>query len=539
MVPAAPVPQVCPPARAPRSRAGRQLERAIAPLVWVVALFGVLVAFLASRLNMPGVIVQTGSRPGPSDVGISPGATYMVVGITERGDATQVSEVRSIADYVDKFGDRVSYGALYDDLNVFFGEGGTRALVTRVVGGAATLGTLSLSDRAGSPIATLRVDALNAGAWSTRVSIAVADGAIANTFTITVLYDTVPVEVYPTLANPAAAVSAMGSSSYVKVTNLSSVSAAPTNNPAVLAATALSAGSDDRGSVVAATYTGALARFGPEWGWGIMAIPGQLSSGVGQAMLTHCRTFGRLMLVAPAAAQTPAQAKTATVEFLTAAGSEFGGLVYPWIKVDDGAGGTRTISPEGYTAACRARAHRQAGPWLAPAGTKARARTLVGVERVLTRDEINDLNANHVIPIAIIAGAVELYGWRSLSTDTRNYRELTGRDVMNEVAGLGSGRLEDYVFGTVDPHGHLFQALEAEMRAILEPMLNAGGLYEKVDDSGNVISPAYRIDTGPSVNTDAVLADDEVIVDVALRTSPTSELIVLRITKVAFDSNAL
>lgn len=539
MRPAAPVPHVCRPFRA-RSLFGRFLERLLAPFLGPVAMIGALAALVATRMHMPGVVLQTSSRPGPSDVTLSPGATYMVTGLTERGDTAGITEVRSISDYVDKLGDRVSYGTLYDDLSVFFAEGGTRALVARIVGASATKGTLQLLDRAGSPLPTLRIDALSSGAWSSRVKIAVADGAVTNSFTITVLYDDVPVEIYPTLMSPAAAASAMGSSKYVACVNLASVTASPANRPAVIAATVLSTGTDDRGSLTAGSYTAALARFGPDWGWGAMSIPGQPSSAIGQGLITHCKTFGRLALLATAAAQTTAQAKTATVEFLSlASGADSAGLFYPWIMVEDGAGGTRTISPEGYVAAARARANRTNGPWQVPAGARAAARSLVGVEKVLTQAEVNDLVDNHVDPIAVIGGLVQLYGWRSLSTDTRNFRQLTGRDVLNEVAGLGQQRLQAYVFGTVDSHGHYFAGLESEMHAVLEPMLSAGGLFERVADDGSVLSPAYTIDTGPSINTPEVLATDTVIVDVALRVSPTGETIVLRLTKVAFDSNTI
>lgn len=522
---------------------GRFLERVIAwfagPFIALGAITAALVAMALTRLNMPGVVVQPNSRPGPSDVIGSVGGTYMVAGITERGETTDVTEVRSISDYVDKLGDRVTYGSLYDDLQVFFAEGGTRALVSRVVGPGATVGTLTLADRAGSPVPTLRIDAANPGAWSTRIKIKVDNGGITNSVNISVLYDNVLVELYANLTSPAAAASAMGGSKYVNVTNLASATVAPNNRPAVLAATALSSGSDDRGSVIASTYTDALGDFGPDEGWGIVAIPGQASSAVGTALMAHCTLYQRLGILATAAGQTVSQAKTAAQVFLDQTGAEGVGLAFPWIKIEDGTGGLRTISPEGYVAAARARAHAQVGPWQAPAGARSRARTLAGPELVLTKADIEDLNTNNVLPIAFIGGAVELYGWRSLSADVRNWRTLTGRDVMNEIAGLGQKALEPYVFGTVDPRGHFFAELEAEMHAILEPMHSAGGLYDKLGADGSIISPAYSIDTGPSVNTDAVLAADTVIVDVALRVSPTGETIVLRITKVAFDSNTI
>lgn len=484
---------------------------------------------------MPGVVVETYTNPGPAELLRALGSSFFVAGLTERGDTTGVLTLRSLSDYTDQLGDRVSYGTLFDQVKAYFAEGGTRCYVARLVGDAATVGTLTLEDQAGTPVDTLRIDAANAGAWSSRVKIAVAAGAVADTFTITVLYDDEPVEVFANLANPAAAVIAMATSSFVRATNLSSATAAPDNNPAVLAATALSAGADDRASLVAADYVAALERFTREFGPGVIAIPGFDSSLVGAGLIAHARERNRLAALATTQTATPSQAEAAALAFVSTPGAEHAGLFYPWVKVDDGVGSTRSISPEGYVAGVRARAHVQAGPWRAPAGEIAIARSLAGLERGLTRAEGDDLNDGRVNAIRTIGGTLRLYGWRSLSVDTVNYRLLTGRDVMNEVAGLGERRLERFVFGTVDGRGHFQRQLEAEMTAILEPMRTAGGLYERTDpETGQSIDNGYTVDAGPGVNTPERLANDEVAVDVALRVSPAAELIRLRITKVAF-----
>lgn len=545
MIPAAPVPHVCRPHRA-RSWLDRLAERLARPVVSLAMLAVLPFVWLASRAWAVGVVVETSSSPAPSDSVRSPGATYFVAGITERGDTTSAVEILSMSDYSDKLGDRVSYGALYDDLALFFAYGGTRSYVARNVGDDAEVGTLTLVDRAVAPVDTLRIDATSEGSWSARVKIAVADGAVADTFTVTVLLDDSPVESFFNLPSPTAAVSTLTASRYVRATALGSASAGALKNPAVLAATVLSTGDDDRGALVAADYVASLDRFTADLGPGAVAIPGQSAADVGAGIKAHAAARRRLGLLATASGQTVAQAKAATVTFLGDDEAASGvGLFYPWIAVADGAGGSRLISPEGFVAGVRARAHHREGPWRAPAGDISRGLDVIGVELVtsadlpaphaLTTGERDDLNTHQVNPILIVAKRVELYGWRSLSTDYRNFRMLTGRDVMNEVAALGAAKLEAHAFGTVDGRGHFQNGLETEMRSVLEPMANAGGLYERVED-GNVVSPAYRVDASAAVNTVDVLGRDEVIVDVSLRVSPTGELIRLRIRKVSFDS---
>lgn len=534
MIPAAPVPHVCRPHRA-RSWLEQLAERLIAPVAALGLLMLAVASWFATRLYAVGVVVETASSPAPSDSVTSPGATYFVAGITERGDTTAPVELKGMSDYTEKLGARVSYGALYDDLSLYFAYNGTRAFVARVVGDDADAGTLTLVDRAVAPVNTLRIDATSEGSWSARVKVAVEDGQVADSFTVIVLFDNVPVETFYNLASPLDAESALTVSRYVRATALGSATAAPNDNPAVLAATALSAGDDDRGTLVAADYVTALGRFTADLGPGAVAIPGQSSANVGAGIKAHAAARRRIALLATASGQTDAQAKAATVTLMGDDEAASGvGIFWPWVAISDGAGGSRLISPEGYVAGVRARAHKRHGPWRAPAGDLSRGLEVIGVETQITTAQRDDLVAHQVNPIMVVSKRVELYGWRSLSTDARNFRQLTGRDVMNEVAALGAAKLERYVFGTVDGRHHFENELGGEMNSILEPMLNAGGLYERVED-GNVISPAYRVDP-LSANTVEVLAEDQVIVDVFLRVSPVGELIRLRITKVSFDS---
>lgn len=535
--PAAPVDHVL---RAkPPGRFARFLDRLLGPLLAPVLLFGALGALLASRMMMPGVTVLTGTRPGASALTRAPGATYFVTGITERGDTAEPVLVRSMAEYVEKLGDRVTYGYLFDDLEQFFGEGGERAYVMRIVGDTPTTGLLTLVDRAGAPVNTVRVNAKNAGAWSTRVTVQVTDGAIANTFRVFVFYDGILVEQYLELATPAAMVTAINASSnYLTATDLASATVAPANNPAVLAATALSAGTDDRGTIVSGDYTAALASFGPELAAGAVAIPGQGAATVGAGLIAHAKAFRRIAILAPPIASTTASRKTIANGLRSTSGSEFAGLFGPWVKVSDGAGGTRTIPPEGYVAGVRARTIRVTGAWRAPAGQIAIARHVVGLEsdESLTRAELDDLATSRVNTIVVKAGAVRNYGWRSLSLDESVLELLMARDLMNVLAMLGEAALEQFVFRPVDGRGILFGEVEAELRAILEPIRAAGGLYERLDpETGAVIDPGYLIDTGPGVNTPEVLGNNEVRANVSIRVSPAAELITLSIVAVGFD----
>lgn len=483
---------------------------------------------------MPGVVVTTATRSGPSSDLRARSGQYFVAGIAERGSDTAPVLLRSMTDYYRLFGNRVSYGFLHDDLQMFFEEGGSQAWVARVVGPAATAGNVMLIDTAAvTPQPTLQIDAANPGAWSADLEIEVTPGTNPDTYRIQVYLAGELTESYNNLSTPTDAVARLAKSALVRATDLGSTTAAPGNNPAVAAPMALSAGVDDRVSVTASTYTEALSRFDVSLGDGAVAIPG-MGVSVHSGLVEHAKANMRIALLTAARGET---VTNLTVDIAANIDSEFAGLFAPFVLTPDGTGGTRAISPEGYVAACRNRAHEEAGPWRAPAGEIATARFVVGLDESYNRDTGDALDAARVNAIRLIGNTVRLYGWRSLSRDESNYALLTGRDVLNYVVNQAESVLEHYVFQTIDGKGRLLAQVAGEIVGIAEPMRQAGGLYERLDATGAVLDPGYSVDTGNSVNTAETLANNEIRARLALRVSPVGALVNLTIVKVGFTAS--
>jgi hypothetical protein len=470
---------------------------------------------------MPGVITRTATRSGPVNQPIPASGRYFVAGQFERGPHGIVSRIRSLAELEVIHGGRVAYGAAYDDLRTFFEEGGTEAYVTRVVGAAATQGTLSL---AGEDDPAVTITALGAGAWSTGVTVAVTAGTAEDTVRV-VVEGPLPedTEVYDGLATAADVVAALTRSRYVRGTD------AGGGLPVVAAAAALSAGTDDRASITATVMANALDKFGREYGAGAIAIPGYPAALVGAKLRDHAKATRRLALLAAAVGASDADYRGAA-DALIGADGEYVGLFGPWVRIPAGGTATKLISPEGYVAAARARAHLEAGPSRAPAGELSVARFVVGVERELTRAQGDSLDEAHVSAIRTIAGTTRLYGWRSLSPDVENYALLNGRDVLNTVAVAVEERLERFVFRTIDGRGQLLASVYSELVGILEPMRAAGGLFERIVD-GAQLDPGYSVDVGETVNTLAVLNANKIAAVIALRVSPVGSLIDVTIVK--------
>lgn len=491
---------------------------------------------------MPGVNVRTATRSGPVNAAVPAAGRYFVAGILERGRTDAAGKVRSLAELEVMYGARIAAGFVYDDLRTYFEEGGSEAHVVRTVGPAATVGTFSLLDGAGVPVATVAIDALGAGSWSSRVEVAVVAGSLPGTRKLEVYFDTVgvadakPVESFDNVDTPVTFVTAAEASRYVRARNLGSVTAAPANLPAVRAKVALSAGADDTAGVTAAMLVTALDKFVPGLGAGVVAIPGYPSSSTAAGLKAHAKAHRRLFLTSVARGATVNDAKNAAAALLAPDG-EYGGLVYPGVRIPGPGGTVKIVAPEGYAAAMRARAHRDAGPYRAPAGEIARARFVLGPEVELSKADGNSLDEAGVSAIRTIGNSTRLYGWRSLSTDLSNYALLTGRDVLNVLAVEAEDRLEQYVFRSIDGKGQLYGEVEAELIGLVDPMARAGGLFAKVRDDGTILDPGYGVDTGPTVNTAAVQNANTVAAVLAVRVSPVGTLIDLTIVKAGLTAS--
>jgi hypothetical protein len=479
---------------------------------------------------MPGVAVTVGAVSGPSAPTLAPASTYFVAGLADRGPTDAPTLVTSFAQFQTLFGGRVTYSPLWNDVKMFFEEGGTRAYVVRVVGPAATIGTLTggLEDGQATPETTLDVSARSAGAWSSQITVQVLAGATAATFRLQVRVGGVLVHDWGNLRSPQEAVSRASASPYVVVTDAGSAGVAPQNNPVPTSALALSAGTDDRASVTATHYLAGLALFNRELGDGAVALPG-IGTSVHAGLIAHADANNRIALLSAAR-----NADKATLIGIAAAlDAKRAGLFASWVRVPDEYGGTQAVSPEGYVAGARARAHAT-GPWRAAAGEISRARYVVAPDTVFTTADAEDLDDAKVNIIRAVAGSTRIYGWKSLAADRENWEFLTGADVVNRVVTEIYEQVEPFVFGVIDSRGHLLAQLEGVLEGIVKPMADAGGLYARVDpsDPTTLLDPGYRVRVS-AINDVNTAARNTVLAEVGIRVSATAADVLLTVTKAA------
>ena len=468
---------------------------------------------------MPGVVVQTFTSGSSSSTASDYSDQFIVVGQAERGPVDTPVAVDNITDFERVFGGFVTYSPLWLQLSTFFQEGGLRAIVSRTVGPAATVGTLTLTDSDDED--TLKIDAVGAGAWSSALEATVAAGTLDDTFRLTITFNDIVVHDVDNITDPTDAVFKFSDSDYVVLTDLGSTSVDP--NPEAIVATALSAGSDDRASITAAHYLASLNAVTKDYGTGAVAIPGQTGTTIFDGITDHCEATNRVGLLAAARGATTSSLIT-TAQGLN---TEFCGLFAPWVLLADGVSAPKVVSPEGYVAAARTRAIVETGQWRAGAGYLSEAKVVVGLDQEFDTTDGNQLDAARVNAIRTIAGTTRVYGWRSLALDESNYSFLTYRDFLNLLVMQAEDLLEDYVFQPIDGRGQLVSRIKGELEAMLIPYAEDGGLYP-LSINGSEVDPGYSIEVVvPSTNT-----SNEIHATMKVRVSPVGSLIRLSIVKV-------
>ena len=138
---------------------------------------------------MPGVIVTTAVRTGPTTTQTAATATMFVAGLTERGPDGTVHLITSLSDFEDIFGGAIAAGWTHETIQTFFEEGGARAYVSRVVSSTASEATLALENSASETVITLTAAGKGTWAHSGVLTAAVTQPVAGTNFRIAVYLD--------------------------------------------------------------------------------------------------------------------------------------------------------------------------------------------------------------------------------------------------------------------------------------------------------------------------------------------------------------
>lgn len=478
---------------------------------------------------MPGIVVNTSVRTGPTSANTSPVATWFVVGLTERGPVADPQKVTSIAEYETVFGEYVSYGDVYEQVQTFFEEGGAEVYVSRVVGASATAGTLAIPNTASGTALTLT--ATGGGSWSTNLTATLTPLGSGKTLKLYLNGDLV----YNSgeVATAAALLTKLNNSSTGSLYATATIGTGTFAN--VSTATAFSAGDDDRSNIVDQDWLDAMDAFGSDLGAGAVSLPGLVTSGniddIHIAVLQHCYTNHRIAILSTPSNYTATQAGNHAEGVGAYDHSEYGGLYWPWVTMNLDDGTALTIGPEGYVAAKRSRTFNQIGPWTAYAGLNSQSSFITGLAEAVSKTTGDALDEQRCNALRIINGAVRVYGFRSTSSDEDNFRFLNSREMLNYIVVQAEAVLEDLVFSPIDGRRALFSNVESRLVALLEPIRLAGGLYEAFDATGKRIDYGYSVVVNDAINPLSQLAGGLVKAKVGIRVSSIGDQIQVDVTK--------
>ena len=478
---------------------------------------------------MPGVVISTAVRTGPSATTVRESSQLFVVGKAQRGPADKTVLIESIADFEAKFGGYLSSSYLHPTVETFFEEGGTQCYVARTVGASATSGELELDDSLAATVLTITAN--GPGTWSADVDIEVVEVSAGTSFKINLYYEDVLAYSTGTVTSAAQAAGRINLSAVAAQYVSAASTEGATTLPAAIAATALSTGAAGS-TVVVGDYVASLALFNGALGSGAVTCPEISNSTMHDALIAHANTNSRIAILHDVENASISDVQVTAVALQGGDNAEHAALYFPWIEVPTTINGvTRFIPPVGYVAAKRATAHNQTGSHVPAAGLLSASRFVTGVKTDIDKTNGDTLDDAGVNAVRIIQNSVRIYGARSLSADDENFRYITAQDTVNHVVIEAGRSLEDLVFSTIDGRNTIFSAIESRLIAILSPLRDIGALFEAFDANGRKIDSGFTVRCDAKLNPVSQLAGGTVKAKVGLRVSSVGDKIEVDIIK--------
>lgn len=479
---------------------------------------------------MPGIVISTAVRTGPTTANLTPTATAFFAGVAERGPSGTAQLISSFADYESIYGDFVASGYLYQTVQTFFEEGGARCYVSRVVADGSDAATKALLDA--TPDTVMTLTASGVGEWANSGGLTVQVVNTGSTFRLIIRLNGSVVYTSSYHATVAAMVNEINNSStaalYVTATD-----AGESTLPATLGASNFSGG-DDGSTVDGDNVVTALTAFISDLGPGCVSAAGFTDASTYSGLIAHASTHNRIAIMGFEAESSVGDATTTAATYIgEESGEEYAAFFHPWVKVPSSVSSalTETIPCDGFIAAKRAVVQNSFGAFYPYAGEQSSAKYVVGLESSVSKDDINTLYEGYVNGLRVINGAVRIYGARTISTDETNYKFLNARETLNLIVDEAERSLESFLFKPIDGRGTIFAEVASRLGGIMERLRSAGGLYELIDSSGNVVDPGYSVIVSDALNPLTQIAEGIVRAKVGARVSAIGERIELEITK--------
>lgn len=480
-------------------------------------------------MALPDVVLKIMSAPTPLSIPTATDTAYRAV-YTERGWAKKPRMIRSMVDFVNYFGARLTTADAYDWAEAFFQEGGSELMLSRTIAANATVSSIEVGTSGKPKLLKLEAGSMgepDPGKWSAAMKVVVE--VVASTFRIKVELGGAVVEESPYVASPEAFVSwAQGNSLYLKAT-LGVESGA---NPEAKATTTVTTLGTDGTAVADADYKLALERIGREYGPGQVSVEGTTSAR-GLMLLEHAQANNRFALVDGANTETVATLISAAQALYAAPnnGRRYGQLLAPWDVVPGLTPlSARQVPPSARLAAQYAKVDAEGNPNRAAAGRRGIAVYATDLSQPswtnVQREELN--NAGVTVSRRRFGVGISTWGFRTLADQNLDSEWSMAPNIrcLMAFSARAEAAMEPFEFDQVDGFGSTLSKAVGALTTIAQDFHKKGALYGKVPQE------AYAINAEASLNPPAKLAKGEVTVEADLHISPGAEMWTVRIVKV-------
>jgi hypothetical protein len=492
------------------------------------------------------------------------------VGEAAQGPEGETVLVRSLDSFVEALGDRINPPGLYDSVEAFFRDRGSRAYVRRLVPPDAKRATAAATTPA------FTITATSPGEWGNELTL-----SLATTPAVLVAPRRLQLVEEPPPSEPAKRTRGKAStrddgengengegenggpeagmvSVYVAVRRGTTVLERSASTVATVgeltawsatsnyvrvsggvAATALTAGTHnlDGGEdgtlpvTSAPLLLDAVLGFDPALGPGQLQAPGKFAAAQHEALLRGAE-FGNRVAYLDADPALDEAGLTAHVNTLrTLEVDRFGGLFAPRAVVPGRAPGTfRTIPWSGVQAGLTAFRDGFGNPAQPAAGSFGISRWAVDLEREYSDDERERLMHAGVNTARIVQSSVRAYGFRSLVDENgprRAWLQLSGVRVAMAIKSEADEIAERYVFAVLDGRKRKIAEFGGELGGLCLRYFTGDALY------GETAEDAFRVETGDAVNTPESIADGQLRAILLLKVSPFAEFVEVQIVKQA------
>lgn len=278
------------------------------------------------------------------------------------------------------------------------------------------------------------------------------------------------------------------------------------------------AGGTDGDELADADYVSALSMIDVLDDATLVAIPGQTSKVVNDALLAYCDNSGLFPIIDMPLGSTAEETKA----YRKSISAWTGALPHPWGKMHDPlTNALKAVPTAGHVMGVYARVIENRGIHKAPAGTDAVIRGFVEMEYQMTSTQISTLNPIGVICIVPKPNAgIVIWGARSLnSTDSTMRYVSDGLLNLNIKKSLFNGTQ----FAVFEPNDSaLWSKVQAVCKSFLETLRTSGALKGSKDE-------AYYVIVDDTNNTADTIAEGELHIEVGYAPVKPAEFVIIKL----------